>query len=91
MHATFISLDKRFTLMEAERRLKKACDHIELLNQVREDVEKRFKMAKRNKSKVLRTRLRRQLRILERACKMYNKYAHKKAELVAELSAELYG
>lgn len=71
--------------------MKKACDQIVLLNQRIGDVGKRYKKAKNSKNRVFQTRLRRQLKVIESTCCMYHKYAFTKAELVAELRAELFG
>ena len=65
------SLDKRFTLNVAERRFKKACDQIVLLNQRLGEVQKRYKMAKRTNNRSFRYNLRLKLAVIEGARNMY--------------------
>jgi hypothetical protein len=84
------SLDKRFTLDEAEGRFKKACDQIVLLNQRLGEVQKRYKMAKRTNNKSFRYNLRLKLAVIEGARNMYYDYAYIKADQVAELRRELF-
>ncbi|WAR07308.1 hypothetical protein MAR_017266 [Mya arenaria] len=59
------SLDKRFSLTEAEGRFQKACDQIVLLNHRLGEVQKRYKMAKRSNNKAFRYNLRLKLAVIE--------------------------
>lgn len=84
------SLDKRFTLSEAERRFKKACDQIVMLNHRLSDVQKRYKMAKRTNNRAFRYNLRLKLAVIEGSRNMFYDYAYAKADQVAELRRELF-
>ena len=84
------SLDKRFTLSEAERRFRKACDQIVMLNQRLGDVQKRYKMAKRSNNRSFRYNLRLKLAVIEGSRNMFYDYAYAKADQVAELRRELF-
>lgn len=84
------SLDKRFTLTDSERRFRKACDQIVMLNQRLGDVQKRYKVAKRTNNRSFRYNLRLKLAVIEGARNMYYEYAYAKADKVAELRRELF-
>lgn len=84
------SLDKRFTLTDTERRFRKACDQIVLLNNHLGEVQKRYKMAKRTNNRSFRYNLRLKLAVIEGARNMYYDYAYTKADQVAELRRELF-
>lgn len=84
------SLDKRFTLGEAEHRFRKACDQIVMLNQRLSDVQKRYKMAKRNNNRSFRYNLRLKLAVIEGSRNMFYDYAYAKADQVASLRLELF-
>lgn len=84
------SLDKRFTLSEAERRFRKACDQIVMLNQRLGDVQKRYKIAKRTNNRSFRYNLRLKLAVIEGSRNMFYDYAYAKADQVAELRKELF-
>jgi mitochondrial fission protein ELM1 len=84
------SLDKRFSLGEEERRFKKACDQIVMLNQRLGEVQKRYKMAKRTQNRAFRYNLRLKLAVIEGARNMFYDYAYAKADKVAELRRELF-
>ena len=84
------SLDKRFTLSDAERRFRKACDQIVTLNQRLGEVQKRYKMAKRCNNKAFRYNLRLKLAVIEGARNMYYDYAYVKADQVAQLRREMF-
>ena len=49
-----VSLDKRFTLSDAERRFRRACDQIVLLNQKLGEVQKRYKKARSTNNRSFR-------------------------------------
>ena len=84
------SLDKRFTLTDAERRFRKACDQIVMLNQRLGEVQKRYKMAKRSNNRAFRYNLRLKLAVIEGARNMYYDYAYIKADQVAQLRREMF-
>ena len=84
------SLDKRFTLTDAERRFRKACDQIVMLNQRLGDVQKRYKNAKRSNNRAFRYNLRLKLAVIEGARNMYYDYAYVKADQVAQLRREMF-
>ena len=84
------TLDKRFTLGDAERRFRKACDQIVMLNQRLGDVQKRYKMAKRSNNRAFRYNLRLKLAVIEGARNMFYDYAYIKADQVADLRRELF-
>lgn len=84
------SLDKRFTLCDSERRFRKACDQIVMLNQRLGEVQKRYKMAKRSNNRAFRYNLRLKLAVIEGARNMYYDYAYIKADQVAQLRREMF-
>jgi mitochondrial fission protein ELM1 len=84
------SLDKRFTLSDAESRFRKACDQIVMLNQRLGDVQKRYKMAKRSNNRAFRYNLRLKLAVIEGARNMYYDYAYIKADQVAQLRRDMF-
>lgn len=84
------SLDKRFSLGEAERRFRKACDQIVLLNHRLGEVQKRYKAAKKSNNRSFRYNLRLKLAVIEGARNMFYDYAYSKADQVAELRRELF-
>jgi hypothetical protein len=84
------SLDKRFTLCDTEKRFRKACDQIVLLNQKLGDVQRRYKMAKRSNNRAFRYNLRLKLAAIEGARNMYYDYAYIKADQVAQLRREMF-
>ena len=84
------SLDKRFILNNTERRFRKACDQIVLLNNHLGEVQKRYKMAKRTNNKLFRYNLSLKLAVIKGARHMYYDYAYTKADQVAELRREIF-
>ncbi|WAR07326.1 hypothetical protein MAR_017284 [Mya arenaria] len=84
------SLDKRFSLTEAEGRFQKACDQIVLLNHRLGEVQKRYTMAKRSNNKAFRYNMRLKLAVIEGVRNMYYDFAYSKADRVAELRRELF-
>ena len=74
------SLDKRFTLSEAERRFSKACDQIVMLNQRLGEVQKRYKSAKKCNNRSFRYNLRLKLAVIEGSRNMFYDYAYAKAD-----------
>ena len=60
-----VSLSKQFTLSDAERRFRRACDQIVLLNQKLGEVQKRYKNARRTNNRSFRYNLRLKLAVVE--------------------------
>ena len=85
-----VSLDKRFTLSTAERRFRRTCDQIVLLNQKLGDVQKRYKAARKSNNRAFRYNLRLKLAVIEGARNMFYDYAYAKADQVADLRRELF-
>ena len=85
-----VSLDKRFTLSDAERRFRRACDQIVLLNQKLGEVQKRYKKARSTHNRSFRYNLRLKLAVIEGARNMFYDYAYTKADQVADLRRELF-
>ena len=85
-----VSLDKRFTLSDAERRFRRACDQIVLLNQKLGEVQKRYKKARSTNNRSFRYNLRLKLAVIEGARNMFYDYAYTKADQVADLRRELF-
>lgn len=85
-----MSLDKRFALADSEKKFRRACDQIVLLNQKLGDVQRRYKHAKKSNNRVFRYNLRLKLAAIEGARNMYYDYAYIKADQVAELRREMF-
>lgn len=85
------SLDKRFRLMDNERRFKKACEQIVQLNYKMSDLQSRYSKAKLENHRSFRYSLRLRLAAVEGMRNMYYDYAHTKAQAVADLRRELFG
>lgn len=85
-----VSLNKRFTLSDAERRFRRACDQIVLLNQKLGEVQKRYKNARNTNNRSFRYNLRLKLAVVEGVRNMYYDYAYIKADQVADLRRELF-
>lgn len=85
-----VSLNKRFTLSDAERRFRRACDQIVLLNQKLGEVQKRYKNARNTNNRSFRYNLRLKLAVVEGVRNMYYDYAYTKADQVADLRRELF-
>lgn len=84
------SLNKRFTLSDTERRFRRACDQIVLLNQRLGEVQKRYKNARSTNNRSFRYNLRLKLAVIEGVRNMYYDYAYTKADQVADLRRELF-
>ncbi|KAK3083121.1 hypothetical protein FSP39_014539 [Pinctada imbricata] len=83
-------LSKRFSLLDNERKFKKACEQILQLNHKMDDMQFRYtKPASHHRS--FRYNLRLRLAVIEGLRNMYYDYAHHKAEAVADLRRELFG
>ncbi|KAH3720149.1 hypothetical protein DPMN_063043 [Dreissena polymorpha] len=78
-------------LQETERKFRKACDQIHLLNKQLEDVQQRYHHARDENLRGFRYNLRLKLACIEGVRNMYYDYAYAQAEIVAELRRQLYG
>ena len=85
------SLNKKATLVESERRFKRACEQIVQLNYSLDALQQRYNKAKKDNHKSFRYSLRLRIAVVDGMRNMYYDYAHKKAETVAELRQELFG
>lgn len=85
------TLDKRFSLVNSERRFRRACEQIVLLNQKLEELQLRYGRAKSDNLRSYRYSLRLRLAVVEGLRNTYYEYAHGKADEVAELRQELFG
>ena len=84
-------LDKRFSLIDNEKKFKRACEQIVHLNHRMDEMQHRYTKAKRANHRSFRYNLRLRLAVIEGLRNMYYDYAHHKAEAVAELRRELFG
>ena len=84
-------LNKKSTLVENERRFKRACVHIVQLNYSLDALQQRYNKAKKDNHKSFRYSLRLRIAVVDGMRNMYYDYAHKKAEVVVELRQELFG
>ena len=85
------TMDKRFCLMDSERRLKRACDQIVLLNLELSDLLSRYTNASRVNQRSFRYSLRLRLAVVEGLRDTYYHYAYAKAQTVADLRREMFG
>lgn len=85
------TLDKRFSLVDNERRFRRACEQIVLLNHKLEELQSRYARAKADNHRTYRYSLRLRLAVVEGLRNTYYDYAHGKADHVAELRKELFG
>ena len=85
------TMDKRFSLMDSERRFKRACEQIVQLNYKMSDLQSRYSTAKKENHRSFRYSLRLRLAVVEGLRNMYYDYAHNKAQTVANLRREMFG
>jgi len=83
--------DKRTSLIDTERRFRRACEQIVLLNQRLDQLQQRYDNAKRQFNRAFRYNLRLKLAVVEGMRNVYYDYAHEKAKKVADLRRELFG
>lgn len=79
------------TLKDTEKKFKRACTQIVLLNKQLDEIQERYRRAKRDNFRCYRYNLRLKLAVIEGVRNMYYEYAHIKAEEVAELRLQLFG
>jgi mitochondrial fission protein ELM1 len=84
-------LDKKSTLVDNERRFKRACEQIVQLNYSLDALQQRYNKAKKDNHKSFRYSLRLRIAVVDGMHNMFYEYAHKKAEAVVELRQELFG
>lgn len=82
---------KSSTLVDNERRFKRACEQIVQLNYSLDALQQRYSKAKKDNHKSFRYSLRLRIAVVDGMRNMYYDYAHKKAETIAELRQELFG
>lgn len=83
--------DKRTALLTAERRFRRSCEQIILLNQTLGNLQTRYDRAKKVNFRSFRYNLRLRLAVAEGMRNVYYDFAHEKAKLVAQLRQELFG
>ena len=84
-------IDQRFTLLESERRFRRACEQIVQLNNKLDELQSRYLGAKRDGLRTFRYNYRLRLSVIEGLRNMYYDYAHQKAEDISGLRKDLYG
>lgn len=90
MNATELE-EAKMTLLDTERKFRKSCTQINLLNKQLEDTKARYQRAKMDNFHRFRYNLRLKLAVVEGIRNMYYEYAHVQAERVAALRNKLYG
>lgn len=83
--------ERRVNLVDAERRFRRSCEQIVMLNRALTSLQKRYDNAKRRNVRSFRYHLRLRLAVIEGMRNVYYDYAHEKAKQVAELRRELFG
>ncbi|KAK3092651.1 hypothetical protein FSP39_005394 [Pinctada imbricata] len=83
--------DMEFSLEETERKFRRACEQIVLLNFRLKYVENRYTKAKLANLRNFRYNYRLQLAVVEGVRNMYHDYARMQAEKITELREQLYG
>lgn len=83
--------DKRTALLTAEKRFRRSCEQIILLNQTLGNLQNRYDRAKKTNFRSFRYNLRLRLAVVEGLRNVYYDYAHEKAKQVAQLRQELFG
>ena len=78
-------------LLDAAKKLRKACKQIKLLNCHMEATQMRYHKAKEENFRSFRYNLRLRLAVIEGTRNMYYDYAQLQADIVAELRRLLYG
>ncbi|OWF36829.1 hypothetical protein KP79_PYT02801 [Mizuhopecten yessoensis] len=84
-------LDQRFTLLESERRFRRACEQIVQLNYMLDEVQFRYLGAKRDGLRTFRYNYILRLSVIEGLRNMYYDYVHQKDEDISGLRKDLYG
>ncbi|OWF45996.1 hypothetical protein KP79_PYT15430 [Mizuhopecten yessoensis] len=84
-------VQSRNALLGAERRFRRSCEQIVLLNQRLDQLQVRYDMAKSSSNRAFRYNLRLKLAVVEGMRNVYYDYAHNKAKMVANLRRDLFG
>ena len=84
-------LGKHFLLSEIERKFRRACEQIILLDFKVNDLQARYNRSRAANRRNFRYTHRLQLAVAEGVLNVYNEYAHVLAERMIELRRELYG
>ena len=84
-------LNRKSTLVDNERRFKRACEQIVQLNYSLDVLQQRYNKTKKDNHKSFGYSLRLRIAVLDGIHNMYYEYVHKKAEAVVELRQELVG
>lgn len=88
---TSSKMDKRFSLIDHEKKFRRACEQIVQLNFKLGELQDRYMKAKKNNQRSFRYSLRLRLAVVEGMRNTYYEYAHKKAEVVADMRRKLFG
>ena len=88
---TKTKMDQRFSLLDHEKKFRKACKQIVQLNFKLGELQDRYMKAKRTNNRSFRYSLRLRLAVIEGMRNTYYEYAHKKAEMVADMRRKLFG
>ena len=75
----------------AEKKFKRSCEHIVLLNQKLNDLQVRYNNAKRDDRRSFRYPLRLKIAVVDGVRNMYYEYALREAKKIAEIKASLFG
>ena len=90
-HQNVVERIQQTALCDAEKKFRKACTQIKLLNRHLEATQTRYQKATEENFRSFRYNLRLKLAVIEGTRNMYYDYAHIQAEIVAELRQQLYG
>ena len=86
------NIDKKtIYLMHCERRFKRACEQVVLLNHKLSDLYFRYNKALKESQRSFRYSLRLKISVLEGVINRYRDYAHEKAHIIADLRREMFG
>lgn len=75
----------------AEKKFKRSCEQIVLLNDKLDDLQNRYDTAKRDDRRSFRYPLRLKIAVVDGVRNMYYEYAMRQAKEVAEIKGHLYG
>jgi len=82
-------LNMRFTLVDTERKLKRACDQIVMLNRKVKELHDRYEKVKKDDNKMYRYNIRLKIATVEGVRNMYYEYAQMRAWEVSSLRQKL--
>ena len=84
------TMDKRFSLIDHEKKFRRACQLIVQLNYKLGELQSRYMKVNKDNQRSFRYSLRLRMAIVESMRNTYYEYAHKKAEIVADLRRKLF-